>query len=357
MIRPPAATGRPAGIPLNVDWLLAGMRRRWGSALVTLFCTWSGLWLAVWLVAVTAILDALLTFTGLALTGGAISSSPGGGAVSAAGGVLSGVIGALVTALAAVFTDDPLQLATALALGVAISLALLGAMIGLEPWLLRVRGYRRMSRREAVRIVPLLDGAARDLRLGAVPAVLMDDGGSLTAITAHCRHLVVSRALCDEIGDEPLGAVITHGLWHWAAGDAVGGRLVLACGLPLILLYEAGAWLSRRGGGLVAAVGWTVLWPAWVLVRLVIRPVMAAGTRRQEYGADAAVAATGRGPALHQALTFLGEFEPGRSGWDQTIAATHPPRELRLEALEPAAELSGAGCAWPVEAPSVPPAR
>ena len=40
----------------------------------------------------------------------------------------------------------------------------------------------------------------------------MDDGGSLTAITAHCRHLVVSRALCDEIGDEPLGAVITHGL-------------------------------------------------------------------------------------------------------------------------------------------------
>jgi Zn-dependent protease with chaperone function len=263
--------------------------------------------------------------------------------------VLSGVISALITALAAVFTDDPLQLLAAMALGLAISLALLGAMIGFEPWLLRLRGYRRMSRREAARLVPLLEGAARDLRLGDLPLVLMSDGGSLTAIAAHCRHLVVSRALCDEIGDEPLAGVLAHDLWHWAVGDAVGDRLVLACGLPLLLLYEAGAWLARRGGGLLAALGWTVLWPAWVLVRLIIRPVMARGTRRQEYAADAAVVATGRGPALHQALTFLGEFEPGRSGWDQIIAATHPPRELRLEALEPGPESSVMGRASAID--------
>jgi Zn-dependent protease with chaperone function len=49
------------------------------------------------------------------------------------------------------------------------------------------------------------------------------------------------------------------------------------------------------------------------------------------------VAATGRGEALHGALSLLGELEPGQSGWDRVIAATHPPLELRLEALEPPA--------------------
>lgn len=29
-----------------------------------------------------------------------------------------------------------------------------------------------------------------------------------------------------------------------------------------------------------------------------------------------------------------GEFEAGRGGWEQVITATHPPIELRLEALE-----------------------
>lgn len=330
--------GRPPGFPSTADWLIEGMRRRWGTALVTLFCTWSGLWLAIWLVAVTTILDAVLTFIGMALTGGAVGTSPGGGAVSVITGALAGTVSALATALAGVFIDDPVQLLAAMAVGLMISVALLGATIAFEPWLLRLRGYRRLSRREAARIAPLLDAAARDLGLGAVPPVLMADDGSLTAVTPHCRHLVISRGLCDEIGDDSLCAMLAHGLIHWASGDAVGSRWVLACGLPLILLYEAGAWLARRGSGLVAAIGWGVLWPAWVLVRLVIRPVMAAGTRRREYEADAAVGATGRGAALHQALTFLGEFEPGRSGWGQMIATTHPPRELRLEALEPEAE-------------------
>ena len=337
---PPLPNGRPPGIPSTADWLIEGMRRRWGAALVTLFCTWSGLWLAVWLVAVTALLDALLTFIGMALTGGAISTSLGVGAVSVITGVLSGAVSALATALAGVFIDDPVQFLTAMAVGLVISLALLAAMIGFEPWRLRLRGYRRMSRREAARIVPVLEAAARDLRLGAVSQVLMADDGSLTAVSPHCRRLVVSRSLCDEIGDDALGAMLAHGLHHWAVGDAVGSRFVLACGLPLILLYEAGAWLARRGSGLVAAIGWAVLWPAWVLIRLIIRPAMAAGTRRQEYETDAAVRATARGAALHQALTFLGEFEPGRSGWEQVVAATHPPRELRLEALEPEAEVN-----------------
>ncbi len=31
----------------------------------------------------------------------------------------------------------------------------------------------------------------------------------------------------------------------------------------------------------------------------------------------------------------MGAFEGGRSGWEQAMRATHPPTELRLEALQP----------------------
>jgi Zn-dependent protease with chaperone function len=104
-----------------------------------------------------------------------------------------------------------------------------------------------------------------------------------------------------------------------------------------VVLYNAAYRLTEQGNGLIALVGWMVLWPAWLLVRLIIRPIVAVASRDQEYATDAAVAATGRGEALHRALSLLGELEPGQSGWDRVIAATHPPLELRLEALEPPA--------------------
>lgn len=55
--------------------------------------------------------------------------------------------------------------------------------------------------------------------------------------------------------------------------------------------YDAGCWVARQGNALIALVGWVVRWPAWLLIR--------------------------------------------RWGWDRVIAATPPPRELRLEAPEP----------------------
>jgi hypothetical protein len=39
---------------------------------------------------------------------------------------------------------------------------------------------------------------------------------------------------------------------------------------------------------------------------------------------------------LAQALTTLGAFEGGRTGWEQAIVATHPPTELRIDRLLPA---------------------
>jgi len=137
-----------------------------------------------------------------------------------------------------------------------------------------------------------------------------------------------------------MAAVLGHGLHHWAAGDGVSRLVVLCCGLPLALVYDAGSWLAEQSNSLISLAGWLILWPAWVLVRLVVRPISALGSRRREYEADAAVRASGRGEALHRGLSFLGELEPGRSGWDRALASTHPPLELRLEALETPSDLA-----------------
>jgi hypothetical protein len=346
---PPAPVAeRPSGSPTadagTARWVAAGVRRRGAAAAVTLVCAWSGVWLAVWLLVADALTGALLSAIGSAISAALVGSSgasPGGAALSVAGGALRGAAAGLVSSVASLVVDEPLQFLAALCGGLLLSLALLAAGVALEPWLLRLRGFRRMSRREAARVMPLLEAEATDLGLTSLPLVLTADGDNLR-VRAYARHLVVGRSLLEEIGDGPAGdaaldAVLCHGLHHWATGDGVGDLLVRCCGLPLVILYDAGHRLAEQGNGLIALVGWLVLWPAWLLVRLVIQPMVAVTSRHQEYAADAAVAATGRGEALHGALSLLGELEPGQSGWDRVIAATHPPLELRLEALEPPA--------------------
>src|ERR1019366_8754659 len=72
-----------------------------------------------------------------------------------------------------------------------------------EPWLLRLRGFRRMSRREAARVMPLLEAEAADLGVASLPLVLMADGDDLR-VRAYARHLVIGHSLLsDEIGDGP----------------------------------------------------------------------------------------------------------------------------------------------------------
>jgi hypothetical protein len=58
-----------------------------------------------------------------------------------------------------------------------------------EPRLLRYQGYRVMSRREAARLVPLLEQAGRRMHLSRLPEVLMIDG--LRNMAAQTRHLLV----------------------------------------------------------------------------------------------------------------------------------------------------------------------
>jgi hypothetical protein len=326
--------------------MASAVRRRWAPGLVALVCAWSGVWLAVWLVvadAITgAVLSALASAIGAALAGTGSTTGPGSGALTVAGGALRAAAGGVVSGVGALVGEEPLAFLSVLAGGLVVSVALLAASVATEPWLLRLSGCRRMSRREAARVIPLLQAAAADLGLSSLPLLLMAGGDDLR-VRVHTRHLVVGRSLLEELGagaagDAALEAVLCHALHHWVVGDGVGLRWVRCCGLPLVILYDAGCWMAQQGNALIALAGWIVLWPAWLLVRLVIEPVLALGSRRAEYAADAAVRVTGRGEALHRALSLLGELEPGRSGWNRVIAASHPPRELRLEALEPEAD-------------------
>ena len=65
-----------------------------------------------------------------------------------------------------------------------------------------------------------------------------------------------------------------------------------------------------------------------------IEPLVPERSRDDEYGAHQDARCAGYGDALREALAYIGEFEGARSGWEQVITATHPPIELRLEALE-----------------------
>ena len=316
--------GRPAYYPSAWRWLAVGVRRQSPAAVVALVTAWSGLWALLTLATVFLAGAALIAFIAW-LIGGGIGGVAG---LVAALGITAGTIAGFIGAL---FLSGP-GVVISVAAGTLLSLLFFGVLVAAEPWTLQLRGYRRMSRREYDRLVPLLLESARLMHLGSLPTVLIADDGSRNAYTA-VRHIVISRTLLDELQDEPLAGVLTHELHHWAQADSVGLRFVFAAALPLALLYNL-AVLLVRFRGLVALIALVLLWPAYALTKLVIEPLVADRSRGQEYEADQAARAAGYGDALREALTHLGEFEGGRSGWEQVITATHPPIELRLEALE-----------------------
>ena len=198
----PHPSGRPGGGASAVTWIVSAVRRRWAPGLVALVCAWSGVWLAVWLVvadAITgAVLSALGSAIGAALAGTGSSTGPGTGALTVAGGALRAAAGGVVSGVAALVGEEPLAFLGALAGGLAVSMALLAASVATEPWLLRGSGCRRLSRREAARLAPLLQAAAADLGLGSLPLLLMAGGDDLR-VRVHARHLVVGRSLLQQV--------------------------------------------------------------------------------------------------------------------------------------------------------------
>jgi Zn-dependent protease with chaperone function len=361
--RPPASSklvavgmygvdGVPDRYPDGVAWLKNGIRRHPWAVGVGLVTGWTGVWFAFWAAVAGLILG---VFVALGLTG----SSDAGiflfhigayQAVTVVGVVLGGILGAVGGFLIVpklIFIDHPFSALVSLALGAVLTGAIVIFNATYERPMLRFRGYRRLSRDEVRRIAPLVKNVADAMDLPALPRFGMDDVLVPNAWT-HMRTIILTRGLLQTLDDGELSAVLAHELQHWRSGDAVGGHIVWAAAWPVALLYNLGSLLAGTGHGegetggpprkaphtFLALFGWFIAWPAWVITKFILVPLTAHTQRGYEYAADAAAARIGLATQLSSALKKMGAFEGGRSGWEQAMAATHPPTELRLEALQ-----------------------
>jgi Zn-dependent protease with chaperone function len=200
-----------------------------------------------------------------------------------------------------------------------------------------VSGARQMSRREAEWLMPIMLEAAQRLGLRALPRVLIDDRREPNAVTG-IRTITVNYGLLEQLNydREAVAGVLAHELVHWRDGDAIAMVWSRGVALPLFLLYElANRVLRSTRARPVQFTVRVLLWPVLVTVRYGVIPLQARVWRDSEYRADEIAAAAGYRAGLRTALTYIRHsFDGARSGWDAAVSATHPPNELRLDALE-----------------------
>lgn len=341
------------------EWIMAGILRNPRGALVSLVTAWFTVPVALMSAAVFAVL-------------GGIAGAVGGSAlvakvpeidqilsvgifniVGAAGPVIGAIIGVLAGALLglalgllgpwlSLFGESP-----ALAIIGLVGQVLLGVVLGVlytlfevkcEPFLLRLKGARRMSRREEALIKPIAEQCARTLKLLGMPRILINDSDEINAL-AGARHIVLNKGLLDEFDydQEVLAAVISHELTHWNNADAVAAAFVRGVALPLYLVYTLATAIIRvlKSHPVIKFIIWYWGWSALATVRFIVMPALAADARAGEYRSDKGAVAAGHRAGMRTCLTRLkSTVDGGRSGWDETVCALHPPNELRLEELE-----------------------
>ncbi|GHJ06707.1 hypothetical protein TPA0907_10740 [Micromonospora humidisoli] len=349
---------RPPGYPSALVWLRAGIVRDWRGVLGAFIATWFYIPLAL----VAAVWGGLaLGLYGLVAGGtrsdeavpALLRDAPLVGPLLEAfaaqsGGVIGGfagfALGALVGFLAILVlpwrnaVDEPANLFTGL-VGMVVAAALVGVLytvgrVLLEPWLLGVSGARRLSRREAERLRPLLSDCAARLGLPGEPRLLIEDDPVLTNARAYARHVVVSTAVLD-CTDEEIAALLSHELVHWRTGDEVTSAFIRGVGLPLVLVHALPAWLMRRfPHPATDFVVFLFFWPVLLTMRYLVVPCHRRDARAAEYRADAGAVLAGHREGLRSMLERRRSFETGRSGWDEAVCATHPPSELRLDRLD-----------------------
>ncbi len=370
----------PDPYPSGWRWMGAGINRQRIPALIALCVSWSGFWVILWIMFFAALAGAVI---GILASEGLAGSLPlpmdaqlvasrGLAPVAAAIGASYLVFAVIYWWLTNILLGDPFMGLASIAVSVMFCVLIVVIASAVEPWTLKIRGYRRMSDRERRRIATgaeadsseiigpfdatasgLLIETAREMGLATVPRILVDDSSFGLNAWTHMRHIVLSQSLglhehAIEFTDQELCGVLAHELEHWRTGEVFGRQLLWACSLPVALLYNLGVFLSGGATGqdgtatkpargarpILSIVGWTLLWPTWVIIRYIIQPVSTAYFRRQEYDADRAAVDAGYGDGLRAALDRRKSFEVGRTGWEAAIIATHPPIELRIEAID-----------------------
>jgi Zn-dependent protease with chaperone function len=342
------------GVPDRYDdgaqWLVAGLRRVTWASFLGVLLGWTGVWLAFW-GAVIGLIGGVLVGLGL-LTGSSFSGhlfSLGlGQSVTFVSVIVGGALGIAVGFMAVikfVFIDRPLQAVGAFISGALISMIIVAVTACYERTSTRLRGYRRLSNDEARQLAPLIKDVAEAMDLPGLPRFAMADVVIPNA-WSHMRTIVITKGLLQSLDDGEIRAILAHELEHWRSGFSVTLHFIWAATLPAVLVYKLGVWASRGltsvGGtegrtarSFLALAGWFVAWPAYVLIRFVMIPVIRVSQREAEYEADAAAEAIGLAPQLISALRKMSAFESARTGWEAALTATHPPIELRIEALQP----------------------
>lgn len=355
-------TWRLEGLPEGLgtfEWLFAAATRLPGATFAALFTAWTAAVIALWIAAFSAIASIVLTAFGITVSGQAAGvfafTSHTSGGVIFLGALVAGAVG-FGTAFAAIYTSSTIGaiplVATALLVGIVIGLVFGLISTVMEPKLLEWRGYRRPSAREKAEH---LDEAAAmalgPLGIRSAPYLRIMDSEVPQAWT-YTRTIVISKGLLEKLDAEELAGVLAHELTHWRRGDGFAMRMVWCFGWPVGVLYGLGMFLQgarfgasepphSSGKGTVKGattfltfLGWMFLWPSWLLTRFVLVPMTAKDSRLAEYEADAGASAIGLGDGLSRALKEISKWEGNRNAWDAALARTHPPTELRREALD-----------------------
>ena len=355
-VREPSLTGRPPLYRTTWDWIYDSAGRHGLTPIVGALFAWTGLPFAMWAGAIGAVAGVVAGIVGVESVGIAhrLGVDTGVGFFAAIAGGFVGFAEGFVVIYRQLI-DPPLRFLGAIAAGVWIGFLLVLLMGYAENWLLLLRGYRRLSRREEARVEPLLRDTAQKMGIPYLPRLWIADIPK-PAAWAHMRSIVLTRGLLGDVDetekkpegvldDGALAAILAHELYHWMAGDVVSMRVVWAASWPIVALYNLGGWLSRgghtpltgsRSGRFLTFLGWFFLWPTWIVTKLVLAPMLTRDDRLHEYEADMAAAQLGEEYrlGLRRALAELAVWEAPRTSWEEVIAATHPPIELRLERLE-----------------------
>ncbi|MHB8438507.1 MAG: M48 family metalloprotease [Acidimicrobiales bacterium] len=346
-------------------WLIAGPTRTPIAAVAALLAGWTALPLALWAGVLGAIFG--LIFVLLHIFGNHVSFSVFH-LHAAATLTIFEALGSVVTGAAAGFAlfyvgslfSNPQQVALGIVLGAVVAIAITAVIALAEPTWLALRGYATPSDSEEETLTAALEQVASNMGLDTLPLVRIADIPVARAWT-HLRTIVVTKGLLNlgHSDDEQLHGVLAHELHHWAQGDSVSLRFVWASALPLALAYDVGHFLigypldqsrvrsaavpgmsaqgpetlGRASRGIITLLGWVLIWPAWLLTK-VIGYVGAAEGRRLESEADHAAAKAGFGDGLREALNTMVPWDGGRTGWENAMMATHPRKQVRIDDLD-----------------------
>lgn len=356
------ASGRPTNFPSVWVWLKAGIFRNWRGVLGALVAAWFYLPSAVFLAVASGLSFGLYGLVMGGFTGsdsvpdwvrdipffGDVASNladrSGGVLVAATGVILGAVLGFVVGVIwmfIAPFQDGVLNgIATvlgALLAGIVLGLLYTCYRVACERWLLRISGARRLSRREAAFLLPIMRDCAVRLGLANHPPILIDDTREPNAL-AYTRHVVINQGLLEEFNydQEAIAALLCHELVHWRNGDPISAMFIRGTALPLYLVQAGAGWLRQRAShGLLRFLVWLVFWPVFVTVQYFVVPLQAADARLAEHRADEGAVLAGHRVGIRRVLArFRQSFEGGRNGWVAAVCAAHPPNELRLERVE-----------------------